>query len=197
MRTEPEDMRVEPKDLNAVARPVYETAWQYLWRRARHYTAFAFRRYLSGAHKRRAGGIVVRQRADGVEEEVLLISSRKRPDVWIIPAGTVERGETLDVTALREVSEEAGVACSLVYARALGTYSDDDRLVVTSIFVMRVEHDAGVWEYMDSGRKRQWWPVSDAVESLKPRDRAALLDYIERQKRAAAPSARTGAAPRS
>ena len=116
------------------------------------------------------------------EEEILLISSRKDPLVWILPAGTVEEGESTMAAALREVNEEAGVECSLVGDCAIGAYADDARLVLTSIFVMRVETDLGAWEDMDAGRQRKWWKVADAEGLLKPRDRAPLRAYIERNR---------------
>lgn len=41
-------------------------------------------------------------------EELLLLSSRRRPGLWEPVNGAVEAGETLLAAALREVHEEAG-----------------------------------------------------------------------------------------
>ena len=67
------------------------------WRAAQRF----WRLRVTRRYKVRAGGVVARG------DEVLLISSRKTPGAWILPAGTAERGETLRETALREVREEA------------------------------------------------------------------------------------------
>ena len=41
-------------------------------------------------------------------------SYRNRYEGWVLPKGTVEKGETYEETALREVREEAGVRASIV-----------------------------------------------------------------------------------
>lgn len=54
------------------------------------------------------------------ELQVLLVTSSRRPDSWIVPGGGVEPEEEPSVTALREVREEAGVLGQL--GRCLGTF---------------------------------------------------------------------------
>lgn len=84
------------------------------------------------------------------------------------------------MAALREVSEEAGVHCSL--GDELGTFADEKSLALTSIFLMRVVTDSGEWESMQFGRQRKWWRITDAVSKLKPRDRPPLREYLRRRK---------------
>lgn len=52
--------------------------------------------------------------------QVLLVTSSRRPDSWIVPGGGVEPEEEPAVTALREVREEAGVLGQL--GRCLGIF---------------------------------------------------------------------------
>ena len=137
-----------------------------VWRAAQRF----WRLRVTRRYKVRAGGVVVRG------DEVLLISSRKTPGAWILPAGTAERGETLRETALREVREEAGVAC--VVARDLGAFADDAKLVRTTFYVMRVATSYAEWEDRDRGRLRRWWRARDASPRLKARDREALAAYL-------------------
>lgn len=71
----------------------------------------------------RAGGIVFRKaitlqaslKQATPTVEYLLVSSNSNPSKWIFPAGHVEPGETLEVAALREVREEAGVTADILY----------------------------------------------------------------------------------
>lgn len=52
--------------------------------------------------------------------QVLLVTSSRRPDNWIVPGGGVEPEEEPSVTAMREVLEEAGVIGKL--GRCLGVF---------------------------------------------------------------------------
>lgn len=52
--------------------------------------------------------------------QVLLVTSSRRPDHWIVPGGGVEPEEEPSVTAIREVLEEAGVCGNL--GRCLGVF---------------------------------------------------------------------------
>ena len=54
-----------------------------------------------------AGAIAARVRGD--DTEFLLVTARKQPDEWIFPKGHIERGETPEDAALRELEEEAAV----------------------------------------------------------------------------------------
>lgn len=56
-----------------------------------------------------AGGLVIRV-IDGSYQIALGRRRRSRTDLtWVLPKGTVEDGETLEQTALREVAEETGL----------------------------------------------------------------------------------------
>ncbi|CAB3220273.1 unnamed protein product [Arctia plantaginis] len=77
----------------------------------------SIRIYDDEGFRRRAACICVRSDA---ETEVLLVTSSRRPDNWIVPGGGVEPEEEPSVTAMREVLEEAGVIGKL--GRCLGVF---------------------------------------------------------------------------
>ena len=44
-------------------------------------------------------------------EQILLVTSNRYPDKWIVPAGGVEAGERFQDAAVREVFEEVSRLC--------------------------------------------------------------------------------------
>ena len=59
-----------------------------------------------------AGGVVY---SYGPEGDLKLLLIRDRHRAWTLPKGRLERGETDEVAAVREIAEETGVACELEY----------------------------------------------------------------------------------
>jgi 8-oxo-dGTP diphosphatase len=60
---------------------------------------------------RAAGGAVLRPREGGGVE--ICVVHRPRYDDWSLPKGKLDRGETFEQAALREVLEETGLRCRL------------------------------------------------------------------------------------
>jgi len=58
-----------------------------------------------------AGGVVCRMGASGLE---LVICGRDIDGVWGLPKGTPDAGESLEETAIREVTEETGLEVRVV-----------------------------------------------------------------------------------
>jgi 8-oxo-dGTP diphosphatase len=58
-----------------------------------------------------AGGVVTRRTSD--DDVEVLVVHRPRYDDWTLPKGKLERGESYEDAAVREVEEETGVRCEL------------------------------------------------------------------------------------
>ncbi|XP_063993617.1 diphosphoinositol polyphosphate phosphohydrolase 1 [Diachasmimorpha longicaudata] len=122
----------------------------------------SIRIYDSEGYRRRAACICVK---NDLEDEVLLVTSSRRPDSWIVPGGGVEPEEDPAVTALREVREEAGVLGQL--GRCLGIFENMEHKHRTEVWVMRVTEELPEWEDSRSiGRKRKWFSISEALAQL-------------------------------
>ena len=85
---------------------------------------------------------------------LLLIKSRKHPDVFTFPAGSIERGESPAVAASRETLEEAGVTGRL--GRRLGEVADGK--AHTTMYVLHVEEEHAQWQEGHE-RERQWFDL--------------------------------------
>lgn len=138
----------------------------------------SIRIYDDEGFRRRAACICVRSDA---ETEVLLVTSSRRPDKWIVPGGGVEPEEEPSVTATREVLEEAGVIGKL--GRSLGIFENREHKHRTEVYVMTVTEELEEWEDSRTiGRKRQWFTIDEALEQLalhKPVQR----HYLQQLKR--------------
>ncbi|KAI9980645.1 hypothetical protein PInf_009948 [Phytophthora infestans] len=86
------------------------------------------------AHVARAGQLVDKENnrllsavVIGDGDNVLLISSSKKPNDWILPKGGWDHGEGIEKAALREVIEEAGIQARLNHDLGKFTYKDGDK----------------------------------------------------------------------
>ncbi|XP_050072534.1 E3 ubiquitin-protein ligase RNF146-like [Anopheles maculipalpis] len=133
----------------------------------------SIRIYDKDGYRRRAACICVRSEA---EAEVLLVTSSRRPELWIVPGGGVEPEEEASLTATREVLEEAGVMGQL--GRCLGVFENTEHMHRTEVFVMVVTQELDEWEDSKTiGRKRQWFSIEEALSQLalhKPTQRHYL-----------------------
>lgn len=129
--------------------------------------------YDKDGYRRRAACICVRSEA---EAEVLLVTSSRRPELWIVPGGGVEPDEESSLTATREVLEEAGVTGEL--GRCLGIFENTEHMHRTEVYVMLVTQELEEWEDSKTiGRKRQWFSIEEALTQLalhKPTQRHYL-----------------------
>ncbi|XP_054473335.1 diphosphoinositol polyphosphate phosphohydrolase 1 [Anoplopoma fimbria] len=121
------------------------------------------RTYDGDGYKKRAACLCFRSEA---EEQVLLVSSSRHPDKWIVPGGGMEPEEEPSVAAAREVCEEAGVKGTL--GRLVGVFENQERKHRTYVYVLIVTELLEDWEdSVNIGRKREWFKIDDAIRVLQ------------------------------
>jgi 8-oxo-dGTP pyrophosphatase MutT (NUDIX family) len=112
---------------------------------------------------RAAGGVVVRERADGGRE--VAIVHRPKYDDWSLPKGKLLRGEEWLDAAVREVAEETGLRCEPAAELAPSRYRDRkgrDKLV--RWWLMRPLE--GEFEPNDEVDALRWARLEDAADLL-------------------------------
>ena len=124
---------------------------------------------------RAAGGVVVS--GNGLSARVLLVH-RPAYDDWSFPKGKVERGETDEECALREVEEETGLRCVLGPELSPTAYRDaKERPKEVRYWVMAVA--GGSLRYEHEIDEARWLSFEEASELLSyDRDRDVLRDAL-------------------
>ncbi|KAM8861322.1 nudix (nucleoside diphosphate linked moiety X)-type motif 4a isoform 2-T2 [Synchiropus picturatus] len=107
------------------------------------------RTYDGEGFKRRAACLCFKNET---EDEVLLVSSSRHPDQWIVPGGGMEPEEEPCGAAVREVYEE----------------HNQDRKHRTYVYILIVTETLEDWEdSVNIGRKRKWFKVDEAIRVLQ------------------------------
>ncbi len=113
-----------------------------------------------------AGGAVMREREGGGVE--ICVVHRPRYDDWSLPKGKLDRGESFEEAAVREVLEETGLRCRLRQELEPVRYTDGkDRPKIVRYWIMDVAEDRG-FEPNDEVDELRWLELPAA---------AALMSY--------------------
>ncbi|KAJ9078430.1 hypothetical protein DSO57_1002112 [Entomophthora muscae] len=129
--------------------------------------------------QRRIVGVVP---VDFKSNRILLVSSRKHPNQWVLPKGGVEAGETDEMAAIRECQEEAGVTGTI--EGSLGQFSavkpgkknqnqfdkPGDKISERSFtfFILHITDYFPDEKWLErEERKRQWFTFVEAAQAVR------------------------------
>ena len=119
--------------------------------------------------------------AGGVVEQdgLIAIVHRPRYDDWSLPKGKLDKNESAERAALREVQEETGLSCQLIEELDPVSYTDN-RGRPKNVRYWRMKVLSGEFEVNDEVDELRWLSKADALELLSyEHDRelvAALAD---------------------
>lgn len=115
-----------------------------------------------------SGGIIFR-RAQGAIRVALI--SRQGGAIWCLPKGLIEKGESAEEAALREVREEAGLAGKLL--RKLGdvqygyvSKEEKTRYLKKVAFFLLQYQGGTVRDHDFEVDEAAWFPIEEAVRRL-------------------------------
>lgn len=109
------------------------------------------------------------------EPRFLLVTSRRRPDMWIFPKGHLEEGETTEGCAQRELLEEAGVSGTVVatLGSVLAEVPTAGGFGAEVHYYLVLEQRRGDPQ---EGRRREWLPYARARARLTSEGTRQVLD---------------------
>lgn len=144
-----------------------------------------------------AGGVVFRRAAHGIE---IVLCGRVHEGLWALPKGTPERGESVEETACREVSEETGLGVEIIGGLGSIEYgfarpAQGVRFEKTVYhFLMRPDGTGSVDKHDREYDRVEWFAVAEALRLMTHRNEVTvvrraleLIDVVE-----AADAARRG-----
>ena len=91
---------------------------------------------------------------------------RRDSDVWGIPKGLVDPGDTLEQTALKETWEESGLRGRLI-GDSIGVYTYEKwgTTFAVTLYLEEILEQEDRWQE-DSFRERKWMRVDEAMSLL-------------------------------
>uniref|UniRef100_A0A0K0FY50 Aps (inferred by orthology to a D. melanogaster protein) n=1 Tax=Strongyloides venezuelensis TaxID=75913 RepID=A0A0K0FY50_STRVS len=128
-------------------------------------------------YRLRAAGIVTLPTDNPSNPKILLVSGIKNPANFVLPGGGIEKEEDAKEAALREVKEEAGVICEIMWG--VGEFKDDIKLQRTFLYILKPIKILEEWDDRRRGRTRSWIPLNEALEKIKPRQRIMIKAYVD------------------
>jgi 8-oxo-dGTP pyrophosphatase MutT (NUDIX family) len=123
-----------------------------------------------------AGGIVYRLNESGLE---FAICGRDADGVWGLPKGTPDPGESLEQTAVREVTEETGLEVRVVDKLGVIEYwfSRDGTRYHKWVHYYLMEAIGGDTSAHDVEYDRvEWFPVEAALKTLTFKNEVAMAE---------------------
>ncbi|MDA8102501.1 MAG: NUDIX hydrolase [Nitrospiraceae bacterium] len=112
---------------------------------------------------RAAGAVVVR---DSGSTPLVCVVHRPRYDDWSLPKGKIDKGESEEDAARREVLEEAGVSGLLVANRRTSTSYIDNRGRDKSVTYFLMKYTSGRFTPNDEVDDIAWLPPDEAAARL-------------------------------
>ncbi|MBR5521390.1 MAG: NUDIX domain-containing protein [Oscillospiraceae bacterium] len=124
------------------------------------------------------GAVVFREKDNNVQ---ILLIRHLNGGHWAFPKGHVEKGETEEQTALREILEETGLSVKLDSSyRKVVTYSPRRDVVKDVVYFVAVADDSEAVAQEEEISRVKWVDMKDAITHVSyDNDKQVLLGAIE------------------
>ncbi len=125
-----------------------------------------------------SGGIIFRKNNSTIEIALIAVKGGK---VWCLPKGIVDKGESPEMTALREVAEETGLKGRIV--EKLGEISywyyikEEEARCRKTVHFFLIEYERGdVSKHDFEVDMAAWFPIDDALKMASHKGEKEIIE---------------------
>lgn len=128
-----------------------------------------------------SGGVIYRDTNNTIE--VALVATRGS-SIWSLPKGLINKGESPEETALREVREETGLNGRLINLIDKGSYwyfiKEENVKCKKTVYYYLMEFMSGsVKEHDSEVDEVSWFPINDAIKKASYKGDKEILQKAE------------------
>ncbi len=109
------------------------------------------------------------------EKEEILLCHRRDYDLWNLPGGTLEGGESVAECMLREIKEETGLDAEIV--KLIGVYSKKEKNNIAFSFVCKVV--GGEITLNDEADQIEYFSLDKFPSNMSPKQVERIKDALE------------------
>ncbi len=120
-----------------------------------------------------AGGVVFK--IEGGKIKFLLVTSSKDEKRWVLPKGHIEKNETAEFAAIREVVEEAGILAQPRQILGVEQYQRLNEKIVVRYYLMQYIKEAALTR---EPRKMAWLTKEEAIKQISCADTRRILEML-------------------
>jgi 8-oxo-dGTP diphosphatase len=133
-----------------------------------------------------SGGVIFRRHGNDFEVALISVKGGKN---WCLPKGLVDRGETPEVTAVREVKEESGLLGRIVDSLGEITYwyyiQGENAKCRKTVHFFLMEYESGSTSQHDfEVDGAEWLPIDAAIERISFKGDREILERARKKLKA-------------
>ncbi len=125
-----------------------------------------------------SGGVVFRKNNSSIEVALIAVKGGK---VWCLPKGSIDKGESPEETALREVTEETGLKGRLVEKLGEIMYwyylKEEEAKCKKTVHFFLIEYESGDFSRHDwEVESVAWFSINEAIKKASYRGEREIIE---------------------